>query len=147
MWDAFDGYAAKWLPLLEKRPSDVLTRVVSDLAVCPDGDRAALVHRFTALLCGPRAEPGQVRLVMRHLARFSGPAPRTAIAATPRMEELGSVEAVLSRRLTELEQGGGSEAEAHCRTLETAMAAARERAESLRAVLLRAGCTPEELTL
>jgi hypothetical protein len=147
MRDAFDGYAAEWLPLLEKRPSEALTRVISDLAVCPDGDRAALVHRFTALLCGPRANPDQVRLVMRHLARLTGSAPQPAIATSPRLEELARVEGALSGRLTELEQGGGSEAETRCRALETAAAAARERAESLRAMLLRAGCTPEEVTL
>lgn len=147
MRDAFNEYVVQWLALLEERPSDVLARVVSDLAACPDADRPALVHRFAALLCGPRVDPDRVRLVMGQLASASGQAPRAAMAANSRLEELGRQEASFSVRLAGLEAGGESEAAARCRALETAVAAARERAEHLRAVLLRAGCAPEEVKL
>jgi len=69
------------------------------------------------------------------------------MAANSRLEELGRQEASFSVRLAGLEAGGESEAAARCRALETAVAAARERAEHLRAVLLRAGCAPEEVKL
>jgi hypothetical protein len=45
----------RWVTLSYGSPREALAGVMRDLANCPEADRADLVRRFSAFVCGPRA--------------------------------------------------------------------------------------------